>query len=123
MEIKRHLSLFASFHELVSRLQDKASAFGGENRVVIVELRGVAQDLHRRLELVDIGAANFTQQHVNDALHQFQLSIEDRLNNVFSVTQGQIAHQVAVALSTQLAPPEDPRIPSILETLDDLRRA
>ena len=121
-EIERHLSLFSSLHDLVSRLRNEASAFGGENRLAIVELRGIAQDLHQRLELVDRGAASFARQQVESALSQFRVAIEGRLDNVSSVVQAQIAHQVALALATQSPAAEDPRIPSLMDTVEELRR-
>ena len=111
-EIERHLTLFSSLHDLVSRLRNEASAFGGENRLAIVELRGIAQDLHQRVELVDRGAASFARQQIESALSQFRMTIEGRLDNVSSVVQAQIAHQVALALATQSPAVEDPRISS-----------
>lgn len=122
-EIERHLTLFSSLHELVSRLRNDASAFGEENRAAIVELRDVAQDLHQRLELVDRGAASFTRQHVETALIHFRAAIEGRLDNVSSVVQSQIAHQVSLAVAAQPPPAEDPRIPSLINMMEELRRA
>ncbi len=50
------------------------------------------------------------------------MTIEGRLDNVSSVVQAQIAHQVALALATQSPAVEDPRISTLADTVEELRR-
>ena len=108
---------------MVAGLQLDASAYGAENRLAIVNLRDVVQDLHSRLALVDSGSEIFTRRHVEEAMIHVTATFESRMDQVSDAVRALIEEAIGRASAAWQASLEDDCLPRLEALVSDLQRS